>query len=114
LDVAEALIPAEVFDLGFPGNPEWGEGKWTEADGEVGTVTGGYAGVAGAVWWAWGWWSEDGFFNASALPMRHQAWEVFGVCEEGEDQLWRIGKPLRGFKVMGHEFLGWAKIARKF
>ena len=33
LDVAEALIPAEVFDLGFPGDSEWGEGEGTEAEG---------------------------------------------------------------------------------
>ena len=114
LDVAEALVPAEIFDLGFPWDSEWGEREWAVADGEAGAVTGSDAGVSRRVWGTWGWWGEDGFFNASALPMRHEAWEIFGVCEEGEDQLWRVGKPLRGFEVVGHEFWWWAKIARKF
>ena len=105
LDVAEAVVPTEVFDLGFPGDAEWGEGEGTEADGEAGAVAGGYAGVARGVWRARGWWGEDGFFDAGTLPAGHEAGEVFGVREEGEDQLGRIGEPLRGFEVVGHGFL---------
>ena len=33
LDVAEAMVPAEVFNLGFPWNSEGGEGEWAEAEG---------------------------------------------------------------------------------
>ena len=54
LDVAEAFVPAEVFDLGFPGDAEGSEREGAEADGEERAVAGGYAGVAWGVGWA-GW-----------------------------------------------------------
>jgi len=102
LDVAEAFVPAEVFDLGFPGDAEGSEGEGAEADGEEGAVAGGYAGVAwgsGGTRWGRG---ENGFFNAGALPGRHEAGQVFRVREEGEDQLGGVGEPLRGFEVKVH------------
>jgi len=58
----------------------------------------------------WGWWGEDGFFDVGALPAGHEAGKVFRVCEEGEDQLRRVGEPLRRFKVVGHRDWGGIKL----
>jgi len=94
LGVAEALVPAEVFDFGFPWDAEGCKRERADADGETGAVASGYAGVAGGAGGAWWWGGEDGFFDAGGLPARHQAREVFGVREEGEDQLRRVRQPL--------------------
>ncbi len=107
LDVAEALVPAKVFDLGFPWNAERGEGKWADADGEFCAVSGGYAGVAWGVFGTGLWCGEQGFFDAGALPFGHEAWKVFGVREEGEDQLRWIGKPLFCGEGMAHLWIGY-------
>ena len=49
-----------------------------------------------------GWRCEGGFFYAGVLPFGHEAWEIFGIGEEGEDELNGVGKPLFGLKCVAH------------
>lgn len=41
-------------------------------------------------------------FDVGLLPARHEVWEVFGIGEEGEDQVDRIWKPLLCCEGMSH------------
>ena len=45
---------------------------------------------------------EGGFFDAGLLPGRHEAREIFGIGEEGEDDVDGIGEPLFGVKGVAH------------
>jgi hypothetical protein len=50
-----------------------------------------------------------GLFNAGILPGGHEAREVGGVGEEGEDGFERVGEPLLGLEVVAHQLPVWAK-----
>ena len=53
------------------------------------------------------WWRRGdvvGVLDAGALPVRHEAGEVGGVGEEGEDGFERVGQMLLGLEVEAH---GW-------
>jgi hypothetical protein len=53
--------------------------------------------------WSDGLWRCDGgFFDAGLLPGGYEAWEIFGICEEGEDDVNRVGEPLFGVKCVSH------------
>ena len=102
LDVAEAFEPAEVFDEGVPGEAERGEGDGADGEGEARACAGGDAVGAGeGIGW---WWRRDegGVFDARVLPGGHEAGEIGGVGEEGEDLLDGVGKALLGLEVEAH------------
>ncbi len=102
LDVAEVIVPGELGDLGVPGKADRGEGKGAKGEGHAG------AGASDDSWetrrvggarWGWG---EGDIFDAGLLPGGHEAREVFGIGEEGEDEVGGEGKPLLGVEGVGH------------
>ena len=110
LDVAELLVPGEVDDLGVPGDADGREGDGTEAHGETGAragddgsgTSGRSAGGCGRGIGAGRRRSEGGLFDAGFLPGGHEAWEIFRIGEEEEDELDGIGEPLLGVKGVAH------------
>jgi hypothetical protein len=105
LDVAEVIVPDELGDLGLPRDAERGVGEGTEAEGDAGAGAGGDGLEAQSGVWRYGarWgWGEGGLFDAGSPPGRHEARQVLGVGEEGEDEFDGIGEPLLGVEGVGH------------
>lgn len=81
--VAEVIVPDELGDLSFPENSRGRVWEGAKADREFRTSAGCKVAEFGG--------SdrrrrcEGGFFDAGLLPGRHEAWEIFGIGEEGED-----------------------------
>ena len=110
LDVAEVVVPGELGDLGVPGEADGREGESAEGEGEPGAGAGGDASVSGCrTGWARAEVGEGGLLDAGLLPGGHEAGQVFGVGEEGEDDARGIGKPLLGVKVW--RIGGWYEVS---
>ncbi len=105
LYIAEAFEPAEVFDACVPGDADGGEGDGADGDGEEGAGAGGDAVGAGEGLGRGRRWDEGGAVDAGALPGGHEAREIGGVREEGENHLERVGQALLGFEVEAHDLL---------
>ena len=102
LDVAETVEPAEVFDERVPGDADGREGDGADGEVEAGAGAGGDAIGAGEGFGGWWRWDEGGLVDAGALPGGHEAGEIGGVGEEGEDHLDGVGEPLLGVEVETH------------
>ncbi len=102
LDVAEAVEPAEVFDEGLPGETDGRVREGADGEGEAGAGAGGDAVGAGEGVGRGRRWDEVGIFDLGVLPGGHEAREVGGVGEEGEDALGGVREPLLGFEGVAH------------
>jgi hypothetical protein len=109
LDVAEAFEPAEVFDERAPGQADGAEGDGADGEREARSVAGGDAVPP---------WEGRGRrrrcevgrgFDAGLLPVGHEARQIGGVREEGEDGFEGIGEPLLGRKVVEHR-VNWMRL----
>ena len=105
LDVAEAFEPAEVFDEGVPGEADGGEGDGADGEGEARAGAGGDAVGAGEGIGRRRGRDVGGVLDARVLPGGHEAGEVGGVGEEGEDLLEGVGQALFGLEVETHGFI---------
>lgn len=106
LAIGEVAVPDELVDFGLPGNAKRKIRDGAEAKYDVGAGASCDTAARLGRCRAWWWRGENGFLDAGFLPRRHQTREVFGVGEEGEDQIDRIGKPLLGVIGVTHG-LGW-------
>ena len=99
LGVAEVIVPEEVGDLGLPGDADGGVREGAEADGDAGSGAGGDGFEAERGVGAMG---RGGGGAKAASSMRafcqgrHEAREIFGIGEEGEDEFDGVGEPLLG------------------
>lgn len=99
LFVAEVVVPDELGYFGAPEDSLGCVGKGTEADCEFCACAGCEAARCGRCDRRR---CEGDLFDAGLLPGGHEAWEVFGICEEGEDAVNRIWEPLFGLKCVAH------------
>jgi hypothetical protein len=90
LEVAEALVPGEVFDEGFPGKANGNKRQAAKAEGEARTGAGDEAGIMRRAFWTRRRRGEGGLLNAGTLPARKKLGKVLRVGEEGEDEGWRV------------------------
>ncbi len=102
LEVAEAFEPAKVFDEGFPGEADGREGEGAHGEGEARAGAGGDAVGVGEGLGGWRRRESCGVLDARVLPGGHEAGEIGGVGEEGEDQLDGVGQPLFRLEVEAH------------
>jgi len=104
LPVAEVIIPDELGDFGLPGNSYRGVWEGLKADRHFRACSGcdAFRCRRSQMFGSLGWRCEGGFFYAGVLPFGHEAWEIFGIGEEGEDELNGVGKPLFGLKCVAH------------
>jgi hypothetical protein len=105
LGVAEVIIPDKLCYFCLPRDADRSVREWLEAEGHLRACTGGNrleakSGISGDR--ARRRCGEGGLFDAGLLPGRHESGEVFGIGEEGEDQLYGVGEPLLGLKGMRH------------
>ena len=94
LGVAEVVVPEELGNFGLPGDAKGREREGTEAEGDACAWAG--CDRADAERWIGGGRArrrrcERGFFDTGFLPGGHQTGQIFGVGEEGEDDLNRVG-----------------------
>ncbi len=102
LDVAEAFQPAEVFDDSDPGETQGKEWDGADGDGEGGAAAGDDGVGAGEGCGRRMRSDVDGTVDAGLLRGGHEAGEIGGVGEEGEDLLERVGQPLFRGEVLAH------------
>jgi len=102
LGVAKVIVPGELRDFRLPRDANGGEGEGTEGEGETGSGAGGDATLRQGRRRTGRRWGERSFFDAGLLPRRHEARKVFGIGEEGEDELRGEGKPLLGVEGVAH------------
>jgi len=104
LEVAETFEPTEVLDEGVPGEADGREGNGANGDGQARAGAGGDAIGARERLGRWRRRDEGGVLDACVLPGGHEAGEIGGVGEKGEDLLDGVGQPLFRLEVEAHGF----------
>ena len=104
LDVAETFEPAKVFNEGVPSEADGREGNGANGDREARACAGGDAVGTREGLGRWRRRDEGGVLDARVLPSGHEAGEIGGIGEEGENQLDGVGQPLLSLEVEAHGF----------